>query len=292
MKKAFILGAGLGTRLRPLTDKLPKPLVPFYHEPLIVRTLRLCQEAGIEEVMINTHHLAGEWERVFPLHQWESLHLFFSHEPILLDTGGGLKNIAPWVGQNPLLVCNGDILTDISLAPLLEAHEKNAQKGSLATLALRANGHLCNVALNAQAELITDMRHALGVHPGTHQFSGFYCLEPSFLPLIEEGIVSVVPTFLKLIAQQKLAAHLLPEDSLWIDLGTPESYREAHQLISGQKRHDTAFIHPTARVDEASVVGAHCQIGAHCVVENSILWPHTQLSAGTILRDDILLKSR
>lgn len=84
MKKAFLLGAGLGTRLRPLTDTAPKPLVPVFHRPLAMHVLDHLASAGITEVAVNTHHLADSWRETFPDGRYRNLELTFFHEPIYL----------------------------------------------------------------------------------------------------------------------------------------------------------------------------------------------------------------
>ena len=109
--KAFILGAGLGTRLRPLTNFRPKPLVPLFHEPMANYALRHCQSAGITDFAINTHHLADEWQKAYPENQFEGSNLEFFHEKTLLETGGGIRNISSFIGNEPLLIYNGDIYT-------------------------------------------------------------------------------------------------------------------------------------------------------------------------------------
>ena len=87
--KAFILGAGLGTRLRPLTDVMPKPLVPIYHEPMVNYALRHCQAAGITDFAINTHYLPDAWSAAYPDGTFNGSRLQFFYEPVLLETGGG-----------------------------------------------------------------------------------------------------------------------------------------------------------------------------------------------------------
>ena len=118
IRKAFLLGAGLGTRLRPLTSTLPKPLIPVFQRPLIENTLDHCLAAGIEEFAINTHHLPGKWGEAFPDGSYRGAPITFFHEPVLLETGGGLKNIESWINGDPLLVYNGDILTSLALSLL------------------------------------------------------------------------------------------------------------------------------------------------------------------------------
>ena len=155
--KAFILGAGLGTRLRPLTDVLPKPLVPVFHEPMANYALRHCQAAGIKEFAINTHHIPEAWQQAYPDGSFHGSPLSFFHEPVLLETGGGIRNISAFIGDDPILVYNGDILTDIDIGKLIAHHQAS---GNIATLALRSSGQNCNV--NIEGDQITDMRNLLG----------------------------------------------------------------------------------------------------------------------------------
>ena len=116
ISRAFILGAGLGTRLRPLTHVLPKPLIPFFSEPLVLHSMRRCYDCGIREFIINTHHLAEAWDQAFPERSWNGCPVHFSHEPVLLDSGGGVKKIEPLASaEEPLLVINGDMAAVLSV---------------------------------------------------------------------------------------------------------------------------------------------------------------------------------
>src|SRR3954462_3160599 len=107
--RAFVLGAGLGTRLRPLTDDLPKPLVPIFQKPLITFALDHLVQPGLERFFINTHHLAGRFREAFPDATYRHRPIAFFHASDLLETAGGIANIAGSLGQEPLLVYNGDI---------------------------------------------------------------------------------------------------------------------------------------------------------------------------------------
>src|SRR5207244_1121785 len=105
---AFVLGAGLGTRFRPLTDTLPKPLMPIFQKPLITFALDHLRAAGVESFVMNTHHLAPAFERVFPGGSYAGHRVQLVHEPDLLETGGGIKNAAPYLGAQPFVVYSGD----------------------------------------------------------------------------------------------------------------------------------------------------------------------------------------
>ena len=155
----------IGTRLRPLTDILPKPLIPFFHEPLVLHAMRRCHECGIREFIINTHHLADAWDRVLPERSWNGCPVHFSHEAVLLDSGGGVKKIEPWAAADePLLVMNGDTAATFDLHRVIAAH---MERRPAVTLALRTDGDKRNAGFDAPSGLVTDMRHALGAGSGS-----------------------------------------------------------------------------------------------------------------------------
>jgi len=288
ISKAFILGAGLGTRLRPLTHTLPKPLVPIGNKPLVHYTLDACILAGIESFAINTHHLPEEWEAAFPQQHYQGKPIEFFHETTLLETGGGLKNISSFFQNEPILVINGDILSSINLKSLIEQHTNSP---AIATLALIENGPNRNIAVDKG--LVTDLRHARGIHSGTHQFTGMYCTDPAILNLIPaEEKVSVIPAFLKLAEQEKLAA-FHTKNSSWNDLGTREVYLEVNQRLAenGSGIHPDAKIHPLAEIDQSSVIGPLAVIPEGCKIQKSVIWSKAVLSKNTKL-DQCVVRHR
>ena len=287
ISKAFILGAGLGTRLRPLTKVLPKPLVPVFHEPMANHTLRHCQQAGITEFAINTHHIPEAWQIAYPSSEFEGSPIQFFHEPTLLETGGGIRNISSFIGNDPLLVYNGDILTDINIATLIAHHEAS---NNIATLALRSHGTNCNV--NIDGNRVTDMRNLLGNTPGTHQFTGIYCIEAEILQYIPDtDVVSIVPAFIDLIRDKKLGAIVLDEGD-WFDIGDPEAYHEVHQHLRHGRSdaiHPSATIDPSAQVDHSScIIGPRAQIGANATLHDTIVWPGASVKPGSQCQHTII----
>lgn len=289
MFKAFLLGAGLGTRLRPMTETTPKPLVPVFHRPLAMHALDHLGGAGIQEVAINTHHLAAEWQTAFPEKSYQGIKLHFFHEENLLETGGGIKNIASFIGSESVLVYNGDILTDIRIDKLITGHFTS---NNTATLAVRSDGPARHLAVTGRK--VVDIHRKLDVADGTHQFTGIYCIDPEILALIPNNEkVSIIPTFLELAKANKLGAYQADEGH-WLDLGTRELYLETHGIgaepVPGQ---DIAKIHPEAVVDpsalvENSWVGPRCHIGADASIKNSVLWADTRISAGSALEQCIV----
>src|SRR5919108_2695 len=132
--KALILAAGYGTRLRPLTERIPKPLLPVAGQPILVWNLLLLKRHGITDVVINLHHLGEQIVQAIGNGSRFGMRVAYSHEPTLLGTGGGIQQAAPLLKDGPFLVVNGDTLSACDLTELIAAHR--AGKAS-ATLVLR-----------------------------------------------------------------------------------------------------------------------------------------------------------
>src|SRR5205823_12822683 len=118
--QGFVLGAGLGMRLRPLTDDLPKPLVPIFQKPLITFAFDHLLAAGCDKLVVNTHRLPERFADVFPESLYRDRRILFLHEPEILGTGGGIKNAHRFFGNEPFVVYSGDILTEIGRASCRE----------------------------------------------------------------------------------------------------------------------------------------------------------------------------
>ena len=234
---AFVLAAGLGTRLAPITDLLPKPLVPIFHKPLLTFALDSLMAAGVGALALNTHHLPHCFTEAFgvePSYRGRSLELF--HEPLLLDTGGGIRNARSALKEKTFFLYNGDILADLPLADLLAAHRAS---GALATLLLRDGGGVANVRFDAAAGRILDMRGVLGAKEGTLcVYSGIAVFEPAIFDWLPEGRSSIIDALLGAMRAGERIGGLLcrsKEYPLWIDIGTPAAYLEVHHLLADPK---------------------------------------------------------
>lgn len=262
--QAFILGAGLGTRLRPLTDTLPKPLVPLFHKPLALWAVEACEAAGCRRFAINTHHLPEKWEGF-----GEGRDVTFFHEPVLLETGGGLKNIEPWIADGSLLIHNGDIFSSMDLRKLAAAHEAS---GDEVTLALRSTGGEKRISVDENGR-VADVRSEVRGLAGTHVFTGIYCVKKGFLQRIPPGeVIAVIPAFQELVREGKIGAIILDEGE-WMDLGDVESYLAAHCTLALQEP-----VHPEAVIGEGavierSVIGKGAVIAPGARVTDSVVWP-------------------
>ena len=120
--QAFVLAAGMGTRLRPLTDDLPKPLIPIFQKRLITFALDHLINAGVNQFIINTHRLPELFRNFFSDGEYAGCPVRLVHEPELLETGGGIKNVERDVGSDSFITYSGDILTDANIQPLIDEH--------------------------------------------------------------------------------------------------------------------------------------------------------------------------
>jgi mannose-1-phosphate guanylyltransferase len=230
-KTAFILGAGIGTRLRPLTERHPKPLLPLGGRPIITYAMDHLMTVGVTRFIVNTHHLPDAYPEAFPDSLWRGVPVAFRYEPVLLDTGGGLKNIEDLIETDEAILCyNGDIMADMPLRRLIDDHEQTRPD---ATLLLRSKGPLLNVTINEKDE-VCDLRHSLG-NPGVRSclFSGIYAIETAFLRCLEQGKVeSIVPAFLRCIAARPGSIRgVVVDNGSWNDVGSREAYEDLRALM-------------------------------------------------------------
>jgi len=275
VENAFVLGAGLGTRLQSLTDHLPKPLVPVCQRPLIAYAFEHLRRAGVRAFVVNTHHRAEAYARFYPEGAHDGCPIVFRHEPELLETGGGIGNVADLLGGGDFIVYNGDILTDLPLAPAIAAHRAS---DNLVTLVLRSDGAARHIAWDAGTGKVGDIRNMLGTGlPTPYQFTGIYICRPEFLGRLHRGKHSVIVPFLESIADGGRLGAVVADEGDWWDLGTRETYLEASLGLpaSGFPRYAeplemgewTARVHPASRIEDGADVDATSIVCAGAVVD-------------------------
>lgn len=297
VRTAFLLCAGWGQRLQPLTDQIPKPLVPICGVPLCQFALARIAAAGVGRIVINTHRLAGEFIRLFPEYpqpsHYEGIPVHFRHEPVLLETAGGLKNVEDLLLPGPVLVHNGDILAELDLATLFAAHAKS---GVLCTLALRSSGGPLQVGFDAATGLVTDIRGELGSTAPRFLYTGVCVVDPALLSRIPAGEpVSFVPVWLDALRAGEKIAGVVLDDGIWRDIGNIGEYQRIHSdLAAGTVKIASPLAGDAwpqwrmagARVDENAVLrgwnwlGPGSEVCAGANLENSILWAGAKVEPG------------
>jgi NDP-sugar pyrophosphorylase family protein len=238
--KAMVLAAGLGTRLRPLTNDRPKALVEVCGRTLLEITLTRLRDFGVHDVIINVHHYADMVIDHVKAAGNFGMHVEFSREDVLLDTGGGLKKAAWFLGgstDEPFILHNVDVISNIDLQRMLEVHNQSA---ALATLAVQKrktsryllfNDHLQLCGRRLVKEDKTEI-----VRPSQSMsklaFAGIHVISPRIFPLLtEEGIFSIIPAYLRLAAEGEKIQAFPADEYHWRDLGRPENIQQAEQDI-------------------------------------------------------------
>jgi mannose-1-phosphate guanylyltransferase len=236
--RAMVLAAGRGERLRPLTDSLPKPMIPVAGKPLIFHTLAYLKNCGIEEVVVNLHHL-GEviQEYVGDGRPW-GLRVFYSWERELLGTGGGIQKAAPHLFQEAFVVINADILVELNLQRVLQYHREN---NAAVTMVLRRDPEV-----DRYGAIETDgfglVRQFLGKLPvgsgpwNRLMFTGVHVLEPVVFAYMnqERTSFSIVDVYLAMLrAGERILGYEMK--GFWTDLGTRARYEGFLRMLEERK---------------------------------------------------------
>jgi NDP-sugar pyrophosphorylase family protein len=230
----MILAAGLGTRLRPLTDRLPKPLLPIGDRPMIEYTLGWVAAAGIRDVMINLHHKGDLIRQALGTGERFGMAISYSEEPVILGTGGGLKRVERFFQGEPFLIVNADVLTALDPTALIRSH---AARRPLATLVVRRDPDASAYgALGLDAAGV--IRRFLGRGPEANapledvMFTGLHVLDPRVLNAIPPDRFSPITDQYIAIVERGDPLHGLLTDATWVDIGTPERYQDAQRLVA------------------------------------------------------------
>lgn len=294
--KAAILAAGLGTRLRPLSEVVPKTLWPVLNRPLLGLLLAQVEDAGFLQVAVNTHHLAGQVERFLAGQPW-GFNLSVSQEAELLGTGGGLKRLGEILRGGPFLAVNGDIVSDLDLAAVYRSHRQDA----ISTLVL----HDCPPY--NKVWVAGDSVVAIGEPPPGRPagpplaYTGVQVVGPRMLDYLPAGEPDDLVTAWRraLAAGERLAA-LTVAGHFWQDLGTPAAYLAAHRrLLQGAAPGLARYLGPLAdpflgadvrvgagvQFGGGVCLGSQVVIGAGAALRNAVVWEGAIIEPGVVLED-------
>jgi len=295
----MLLAAGLGTRLRPLTDERPKPVVPVGLTPLAASSFRSFERAHVSRIDANAHHLADAIDHELRPFAPRDATFTVHHEPMLLGTGGGIRNAVLEGIREDVFVLNGDIVFEPDVDALIRRHRES---GAAATLVVRSHPNPFAIGAVEVDEDGYVLRIAGGPSSdapaaNAYMFTGAHILGPEALDALpDEGCV-VRRTYQPLLSRGARIATVVDE-SPWADLGTIAAYFEANQRIADASSDPRGSIHELAEVRGSvsrCVVGASAVVGPHANLRNCVVWDgaaidepleHAIVTPRTIVRVD------
>ena len=297
---AFVLGAGVGKRLRPLTDDLPKPLIPIFQKPLITFALDHLIGAGVNKFVINTHMLSELFRNFFGENRYANCPITLVHEPELLETGGGIKNVERILASDPFITYSGDILTDVNPQPLIDEHFRC---GNDVTLALRQTGLASQMALRDHR--VVDIANRYGI-AGDLDFANIAVWNSAIFQRIPpQKKISFIPIIAGWIGQGGRIGGLVMNDGKWFNISSRAEYLDVHRTILREnwRPHfvkmrewpervaSSAIVDPSAELRGCTVVGPNCRVGADAILEDTILWPDAEIASQSRL-EACIVRSR
>ena len=309
----MILAAGFGTRLRPLTQTVPKPMVPVLNRPLLERTIELLRSADIRDIAVNVHHLPEQILAYFGDGSKFGVNLHFSREEKIMGTAGGIKGVQGFLEDGTFLVINSDIIVDIDLQRVLEFHR---QRSSLLTLVVREDdspkkydpieiqedGRIVHFVGASSMKLPDNTRRVM--------FTGIQIMEPEIFPRIPAGkFCGTTEDVFPEMIEEGLPVFGYLHKGYWIDMGNREQYLQVHKdALNGKVSLKTDLsrnpqgvsivppvvigedcrIESNARIGPYAVLGNGCHVKNNSVVENSVLWDGVTVGAHCRVRRSIL----
>lgn len=299
--QAFVLGAGLGTRLLPLSEDLPKPLVPIFQKPLMTFGFDHLISIGCSKLIVNIHRLAEAFSETFPHRTYRDLPIEFVHEEELLGTGGGIANVLPMFGDQPFIVYSGDVLTDFALEPLIAAHLRDENE---VTLALRETRFPPSIAMRDGRVIDIGGKFR---RRGQYDFANVSIWNVGMAKRIARVPDSFIPTVTAAIGEGRRVGGVIVNDGQWFNIGSTREYLEVHRVIAngswrpGYILSDAdwpvhaaadARIDSRAQISGCSVIGARSAVGPEAVVHDTIVWPGAQIASRSRLRNCIVRRGK
>lgn len=320
--KALFLAGGLGTRLRPITDKIPKPMVPIMGKPLLERSIENLKRSGIDEIVLSTCYKSHKIKKYFGDGRKYGVKIDYITEDIPLGTAGAIKNARKFF-DDTFAVFNSDIISDIDISEMLLFHRK---KRALATIAVSRvpNPSAYGVIEQDKNGFITAFKEKPGRNETNSNLinAGIYIFEPELLDEIPEGrMVSVERETYPLLLEKGYRLSVYDKCSYWLDIGTKEKYIKAHRdILNGKlkiEEHDfgaepqcisaKARIHKGAKItgpvyigdyveiEGSAVIGPDTVLCGHSFVDReasiagSLVWDHVKIGKGASIVDSVIM---
>lgn len=296
--RVMIMAAGKGTRLRPITDLIPKPMAPIVNRPALFHIISLLRRHGITEIIMNLHHLADSITDYFGDGTEMGVAISYSHEPQLLGTAGGVKNNQAFLDGDTFLVMSGDSLTDIDLTGLVAAHKRN---GSIATLAVKevSDPSQYGVVVTNDDGLVVGFQEKPSREEARSRLCncGIYVFEPEIFDHIPAGEFDDFGTrLLPDLLRQNIPFHAEAIDEYWNDVGNLTEFVKGNgDALAGEVRlempgsevrpgiwmEDGLSPDDSVRIEPPVVVGKGCRIEKGAVIEGPSI-----IGTGSVIEQD------
>jgi len=325
--KAVIIAGGLGTRLRPLTYNTPKPIVPVANLPFVVHQIELLRQHGMDEIILNLHYLSGNIKKILDDGKEWGIKIRYSIEATPLGTAGAVKNAEEYFGDGPMVVFNGDVLTDINISQIVDYHIK--KKASVTLTLTRVEDPtdygLIKTAADGKVERFIEKpswEQLATIGPIDTINAGIYIIDPAIFKHVPKGVeYSFERQLFPELLESGVPIFGYTTDRYWIDIGKPEQYRQAHEAILrnevtvkifGARTDGKIWIGDGAQLDKTvklvgpaiigkrtkigaeakildySVIGDNVTIGNESNIEQSIIWSGTRIGQHVNLKGCVI----
>lgn len=287
--KAMIMAAGFGTRLRPLTDNLPKALVPVLNRSVLERNIEYLHNYEIKDIIINAHYHTDKIQEFIKHCKIPGVNLSISMEKEILGTGGGLANCRDFLKDDTFIVINSDILTNIGLDAAINTHKKS---GDIVTMVLHDRLQFNQIDITGTKIKTIHSTTA----PGRLAFTGIHVLEPDIFEFLPgEGYADIISAcYNPMLESDKSINVFMATDHYWYDIGTIESYKKANrdllklentQFIKGKN----TLIDPSVTLNNWAVIGNNVVIDKDAVIDSSVIWDNAIIEKGAQIKNSIVI---
>lgn len=276
--EAMVLCAGEGSRLKPITDFIPKPLLPILSRPLLENTIISLKKEGIEKICVNVHHLKEKIIEFLNENDY-GIEIAISDESKILGTGGGIGKIEEYIKEENFVVFNGDIVTDIALQDAFGFH---IEKEAIATLLLQERKNSKDILSGGEGHIV-DIAERRGAKKAGARFLGFTGIailsRRIFDYLPPNDFYDIVDAYLEIIKEKGKIFGYESKGGYWLDMGTKEKYLQVHRDILLDKKEvlpDFAipstpfFIGKGTEVSETAELSGFVSIGKNCIIEDKV----------------------
>jgi len=287
--KAMIMAAGFGTRLRPLTDKIPKALIPILNRPILEWNIEYLSKYGIKDIIINAHYHAPQIQDYISSCKIPGVNLTLSPEEEILGTGGGLAKCRAFLEDDTFIVINSDILTNIDLDSAVKDH---LESGDPVTMVLHDCTRFNQIDITADNKV--KIIHT-ATAPGRLAFTGIHVLEPEIFNLLpKQGYADIIPACYNPMLETGGAINaFIVSNHYWYDIGTIESYLKASEDLLNIKntqfvKGENTQIDLSVTLKNWAVIGNNVRIEKNAVIDSTVIWDNVIIKEGMQIKDSVV----